>query len=450
MAKRSWISAIFQPQPVSLEYRQWRDRLIHQRFWLILGLALAWLCVQGIADAYEVFINPEQLLNNLAKRQLEHLFEPIRARFIWHKVVAISLITILALAWKNRWLRKNSRLMLLFVPWSIAFIPEMVVSIYFKLPAYPSDIMFMAQAVLMPIHWRLHLISQLVPIAFFFGVYPLIGMGEFAGQSIYSFSNTVGLLLVCTICEVGVFLYESSKQSELAAIQRLQLCINSITHDLRTPVMGSLMLLKSIRDSVPQNQTIQLSQTEMRQLIQGSDRLLNLMNTLLDHQILVQGELVLNCQLVQLSSIVESVLEDFKTELVQQNVVVKNDVQADLPMIYVDPSQIRRVLYNLISNAIYHNSPGITLTIDAIAVRNTLKVMVQDNGIGISPNQRESIFEPYSRGQQAQYQPGLGLGLYICRQIVLAHQGEIYLEAANPGAMFWFTLTTHQSLNGLD
>jgi signal transduction histidine kinase len=73
-----------------------------------------------------------------------------------------------------------------------------------------------------------------------------------------------------------------------------------------------------------------------------------------------------------------------------------------------------------------------------------LKVVVQDNGIGISPTQKEMIFEPYTRTQKSQYQPGLGLGLYICRQIVLAHGGEIGLEHLPKGTMFWFTLPLKQ------
>lgn len=69
-----------------------------------------------------------------------------------------------------------------------------------------------------------------------------------------------------------------------------------------------------------------------------------------------------------------------------------------------------------------------------------LKVILQDNGIGISSAQQETIFEPYTRGHDTEYLPGLGLGLYICRQIILAHGGVIGVESFGQGTLVWFTL----------
>jgi signal transduction histidine kinase len=268
----------------------------------------------------------------------------------------------------------------------------------------------------------------------------LIGLATFGGRSIYGFSYTVEIILVCIICEVGVYLYEQSKQSELEANRQLQLCIHSITHDLRTPVMGSLMLLESIRQSSPVDQPIAISQNEIIQLIQGSDRLLGLMNSLLVPQALSSVDLVLHRQPTNLSALVTMILKDFHPTFVKQNIQINNRIQANLPLVDVDTQQLERVFYNLISNAISHNPPGVALTLDALRFRSILKVIVQDNGVGISPTQQETIFEPYTRGQQTQYLPGLGLGLHICRQVIQAHGGIIGLENLAQGTVFWFTL----------
>jgi signal transduction histidine kinase len=312
-------------------------------------------------------------------------------------------------------------------------------------------------AAILPIYWRLHLVAQIVPLAFFFIVYPLIGLGTFGGHSIYSSSNTVQLILVCIICEVGVYLYEQSKQSELEANRRLKLCIHAITHDLRTPVMGSLMLLESIQQITPEDQPVQIRQDEMSHLVQGYDRLLGLMNTLLDNQALSQSELVLNAKPTDLSAIATTILQDFQPMLIKKNVRLDNRICADLPTVDVDAQQIWRVLCNLVGNAINHNPPRLCLTLDAAVVGKTkgrfsygdamlpmLKVIVQDNGVGIATAQQQTIFEPYTRAQRSQYQPGLGLGLYICRQIVLAHGGEIGFETLQQGTVFWFTLPIKQ------
>jgi signal transduction histidine kinase len=443
--KKFW-KKLVQPQPASPEYQQWCNHLIHQRFWLAIGLAVAYLSIQGFAAFYEVFVNPSQLLKSLSLLRLTGLLDTIRQNFIVHKIIAISLLGLLILWWESAWGRRYPELMLIFMPWTIAFIPEMVVGTFFGLPHQPSTIMFMAQVVIAPIHWRLHLIAQLVPILFYFVVYPLTGLVIFGGQSIYSFSTAVQIILVCIICEIGVYVYEQSKQLELEANRRLRLCIHSVTHDLRTPVMGSLMLLQSIQESTPVHQPILISQTEMKQLIQGGDRLLGMMNSFLDPQTFSQVDLVLHRQPTNLSVIVTTILQDFHSDIGKQNIQVNNRISADLPLVEVDVQQIERVFNNLISNAISHNPSGVLLTLDAVRIetkkrsRPMLKVIVQDDGVGISPIQLETIFEPYMRGGQTQYLPGLGLGLYICRQVIQAHGGIIGVNSLSQGTLFWFTL----------
>jgi signal transduction histidine kinase len=97
----------------------------------------------------------------------------------------------------------------------------------------------------------------------------------------------------------------------------------------------------------------------------------------------------------------------------------------------------------LIGNAINHNPPGLDLTLEVQVVnRSRVKIIVRDNGGGIPLSQQATLFEPYTRSNQAQYQPGLGLGLYICRQIVQAHGGTIGLESVDRGTAIGFTLPT--------
>jgi signal transduction histidine kinase len=286
-------------------------------------------------------------------------------------------------------------------------------------------------------------VAQAVPLLCYFLVYPVLGLGMFAGRSIYSFSFSAEIILVCIICEVGVYLYEQSKHAELEANRRLQLCIHSVTHDLRTPVMGSLMLLQSMQQSTPADQSIAISHAEMTQLIHGNDRLLGLMNTLLDNQMLSQSELVLQRQPAELSAIVATIVQDFHSAFTKKNVQFADRLPPDLPTLDVDVQQIWRVLGNLIGNAINHNPPGLDLILEAqIVNRSWVKIIVRDNGIGISLSQQATLFEPYTRSIQAQYQPGLGLGLYICRQIIQAHGGTIALESVDRGTAIGFTLPT--------
>jgi hypothetical protein len=145
--KKIW-KKLVQPQPVSLEYRQWRDRLIRHRFWLAIGLAIAYVGIAGLASFYEIFVNPEQLLKTLERNALKGFLGTIQLRFILHKFISISLLGCLILVWRSVWGRKHPAVMLMLGPWAITFIPEMLLSGYLGIPGYPSTIMFMAQAVL--------------------------------------------------------------------------------------------------------------------------------------------------------------------------------------------------------------------------------------------------------------------------------------------------------------
>jgi signal transduction histidine kinase len=446
----------FSSQTVSPLYRQWRDQLIRRRFGLGMVLAFIYLMVDGVAGFYEVFINPQRLQQDLDLMQLSGLLQTIRQNFVLHKLVVASLLAGLGVLWNSVWGRRWPGMMLVLMPWAIAFIPEMLLGAVFGIPRAPSIIMFMAQGVLVPVHWRLHLMAQIVPISFYFGVYPILGLGVFAGRSIYRFSDTVQLVLVCVICELGVYLYEQSKQAELEANQRLERCIHGITHDLRTPVMGGLMLLKSIQngptvnDATPHDASLepsfQISRAEMTQLIQGSDRLLQMMNALLVPHRFSGEAVVLHCQTLSIGEIVAAVLQQMQPEFSRHGVQVQNQIAADLPLVDVDEQQMNRVLHNLFSNVIHHNPKGITLALNATRIhpqqksRSHLMITVQDNGVGIPFEQQAAMFEAYSRGPKTHYQPGLGLGLYLCRQIVEAHGGRIGLRSATQGLVVWFTL----------
>ncbi|WP_180977179.1 sensor histidine kinase [Fischerella muscicola] len=149
----------------------------------------------------------------------------------------------------------------------------------------------------------------------------------------------------------------------------------------------------------------------------------------------------LHCQPLQLSTVVNSVLCDLEPLATQNRVLVKNQVNNNLPLVNADAIQLRRVFSNLIGNALKHNPHEITLTLDAIAQEKKILCRVQDNGVGMSKKQCVRVFELYTRGEKARFMPGLGLGLYVCKQIITAHGGKIGVTShIGAGTTFWFTL----------
>ena len=436
---------LFEPKPPLPEYQQWRDGLVRQRFWIGIGLAVLYVSIAGIASYYEYFVNPDRVLWALEAVGIPEAFVTLRRGFVIHKVLVAAAIFGLVLLWQSPAIRRRPAIMLLLLPWGITFIPEVVLGAYLELPNSPGIIMFLAQALIIPVYWRLHLLAQLLPIAFYFLVYPLLGLTSVGEQSIYSFGYTVEVILICIICELGVHLFETTKHSEIEANLRLQCCIHSITHDLRTPVMGSLLLLRSLQQNTPAQQPINVSPANISALIHGSERLLNLMDTLkVPHQNSLSDK-ALRYQTADVRDILEPILQDFREVFAKQDIRLENKIPADTPKVYVDLCQTGRIFSNLIDNAVRHNAPGtrITIVTEPVTINRfaMLKVVIADNGDGFAVAQHHSGFEPYVRGIKAKYQPGLGLGLYICKQIVEAHGGQIGVESTNGnGTAVWFTL----------
>ncbi len=116
-------------------------------------------------------------------------------------------------------------------------------------------------------------------------------------------------------------------------------------------------------------------------------------------------------------------------------------VEPGLPLVEVDPTWILHVLRNLIANARRHGSAG-TVRIRARAAGDAVVVSVVDSGPGIDPADRPHVFEPFYRGVQARTSgtPGSGIGLYVCRRLVEAQGGEIWLDDTETGTSISFSL----------
>ncbi|MEH1898082.1 MAG: ATP-binding protein [Nostoc sp.] len=219
----------------------------------------------------------------------------------------------------------------------------------------------------------------------------------------------------------------------------LRVFFHAVSHDLRNPVLGTLMVLRNLLARPEEN--ISISRSILERMIQSSDRQLNLINSLMEaHLGEIQG-VVLQRQPVQLLTVVEAAIADLEPLLEQNQAQLTNLVSADLPLVYADPTQLWRVFSNLIVNALKHNAPGLLLTINATCEYEMIYCTVSDNGMGISQEQSDRLFDLYFRGANIRNSVSLGLGLYLCKQIINAHGGEIGVNSAlDAGATFWFTL----------
>lgn len=447
--------------PVSSDYREWRHRFMLDRLQLCLWIAIFCFLSFLIHDILFMFVYPAQFNEHVGR-----LFgDPTLAdRFRSLAVVTNVVIgTLLLLCLMLRHMRLGLRypaLIFLGISWSINLAPQ-IVGTLFQLPEMAAMIwvlVFLAQAILIPVKWQLHLGAQIGALAYCALINPLLGLTEIKGQPVYNPGFFVYLFWVCLICDLGVFLYERLKQTEFESQRQLKIFLHSVSHDLRTPVMGTAMVLQGLLKT-PTEQ-ISVNRAVLTRLQEGCDRQLMMLNALLEAYACELEPLQLQQESINLDALVHSVLSDLEPTLAKNQIRVENAIHPDLPPVYADTNQLWRVYCNLITNAVKHNPHGISIRLDAEVLAfpprkhqtqtvnpqtTMLRCIVSDTGVGLEPAQTRQIFELYVRGKRARYMPGLGLGLYLCRQIITAHGGDIGVNSRpGQGATFWFTLPVAQ------
>jgi PAS domain S-box-containing protein len=248
---------------------------------------------------------------------------------------------------------------------------------------------------------------------------------------------------------VGVILDISERKRTEEA---LRVFFHAVSHDLRNPVLGTLMVLKNLlsqgagsgNQQTEQNSSqslIPVARSILERMKQSSERQLNLINSLMETQINEVQGVVMQRQALKLHALVEATAGDLQSMLTENQAILTNLISADLPLVNADPTQMWRVYSNLIVNAIKHNPPGLSITLNATVKGDKIYCTVSDNGVGMSKQLSERLFDLYFRGGNVRNGVNLGLGLYLCRQIITAHGGEIGVESApGAGATFWFTL----------
>jgi two-component system, sensor histidine kinase and response regulator len=217
--------------------------------------------------------------------------------------------------------------------------------------------------------------------------------------------------------------------------------LHAVSHDLRTPVAGMLLVLKRLQNQ-PKD-PLELSQSVLSRMIQGAQQQLQMIESLLEvHFDDVQGT-ALRVQPTEIGELVAAIVPLLEPLVQEEQGQLLNQIPPHLALLAVDPSQIRRVFENLITNALKHNPPGVEICLTAHSDPTQIRLEVQDNGLGISQAECTSLFERYSQGgTRARRSVGVGLGLYLCRKIITAHGGEIGALSHGPGqgTTFWFTL----------
>jgi two-component system sensor histidine kinase KdpD len=223
-------------------------------------------------------------------------------------------------------------------------------------------------------------------------------------------------------------LAEKARDAELLkAAEKLQTALlNSISHDLRTPLVAITGALSALDEGDGA-----LDESTRHNLVENArseaDRLNRLVGNLLNMTRIEAGALQLNIEPSDVSDVISSALEAVENRLQGRRILV--DIAPDLPLVRLDFVLIVQVLVNLLDNAIKYSPPNQPVEITAAHDANDLRITVDDCGPGIPQEDLLRVFDKFYRIQSPGNVSGTGLGLSICKGIVEAHDGEI--TAAN-------------------
>ncbi len=235
-------------------------------------------------------------------------------------------------------------------------------------------------------------------------------------------------------------LRDISKQKELDRM-RSDL-VSTASHELRTPlalIKGYIATLRRPDISLDNER----EQRFLANIDQAVDRLARLIDDLLSASRIEAGRLELRLQLIDLGQIVLDVLDRLKPQAGNCQLVA--ELNYEERAVQADPDRIEQVLFNLLGNALKFSPDGGVVTVQVKNLDNPASVLisVKDQGKGIPPQEIDRIFEKFYRVQDGLVKKtsGVGLGLYICKSIVEAHGGHIWVESTpGQGSTFNFTL----------
>ena len=216
--------------------------------------------------------------------------------------------------------------------------------------------------------------------------------------------------------------------------------IATLTHDLRTPLLATIsgldfILDKSLGDITDKQTNLFLAMKK------SSEDMLGLVNALLEVYRYEAGKTYLYKTKFDIVKLANECKDELTPLAKKSNIDFKIKTNDNEIFVNADKNEIRRVLANLMGNAIKHSQTDGVVTINIEKNNKDLKTEVIDNGIGLSKDDCNKLFNRFSQGTNQKRSSSTGLGLYLSRQIIEAHNGKIYVESElNKGSKFTFEL----------
>jgi two-component system CheB/CheR fusion protein len=211
--------------------------------------------------------------------------------------------------------------------------------------------------------------------------------------------------------------------------------IGMVSHELRTPLTVITGAIQTALDK-------RISREDLRELLtealSSSEALAAILDNLLELSRHQAGRLTLDKKLTNLSEIVRNTVDKIHRQNPERKAIV--DISNKIPPLLVDPVRLERIIYNLVENAFKYSAEGTEVRVFTRQEKGDLVVGVSDHGGGLSTQEQKKLFGPFER-LGISNKKGIGLGLMVCKRLVEAHGGRIWVESKRgEGSTFLFTI----------
>ncbi len=213
--------------------------------------------------------------------------------------------------------------------------------------------------------------------------------------------------------------------------------VSCLTHDLRTPLVAANRMLDLLKQEAFGDVTCEQKEA-IANIVSSNQNMLEMLNTLLEAHHYELGQKNLSFIPVDLRQLILEVFTELEPLAKEKKIELQHNLADNVTKIQGDRLELRRVITNLIGNAIKFTDTG-GVKISLSQKNSEVILQVEDSGIGISPEDRKAIFQRYHQGNHRR--AGKGLGLYLCQQIIHAHQGELTVRSQlGKGTTFTVTI----------
>ena len=252
------------------------------------------------------------------------------------------------------------------------------------------------------------------------------GLGGIDIRKSFYFWTIVVLLIVLTF---GAVLIMRTIAHEMEVLKIKSDFVSSVSHEFKTPLTSIRTLIErlqsgKVNDNAKMNQYFSV-------IAQDTDKLTRLVGNILDFSKIEEGKREFDFEETDVAQLVSSLIQDFRKDELLKDFSIQSFIQEDIPQLSVDGEALSQALNNLLDNAVKFSPDKKEIEVHLSKDEENIILEVKDNGIGISPDDLDKIFDKFYQGKNAirQTVKGAGLGLTLVKHTVESHGGRVSIKS---------------------